>query len=305
MKWFQRKKNIKKRDEHSTYLKVENGRVVPVTGDDQEKEIEKESLHREYDETEESAPDTQASRWLKWLWLLVILGLGYGTIQLFGGLASENQETFKLQEIQRNTLKIPETETTPDTKEEPAPFSVEDKATEWREAMKDSFTKDEEPKDVTNVPPVLEDKGIDAADHKLLFEIRSLDEQGTQLLEEIRESSVLHIQGDISRGQYLLRLQAMDLQMKHYNQRVAEVKANAVNKPTYSTLLDYVSVKKESLQYLTVELHAASTSSVAPVFNGYVDIHNGLTKEADEEFVRKLKEIGYDAYIKNGVIEYQ
>ena len=38
MKWFKlkNKNNIKKRGDHSTYLKVENGRVVPVTDDEKE-----------------------------------------------------------------------------------------------------------------------------------------------------------------------------------------------------------------------------------------------------------------------------
>lgn len=315
MKWFQRKQTVKKKDEHSTYLKVENGRVVPVTGEEKsEKELEKERakepLHRVYDESEEEEPVTKGAKWLKWLWLLVILGLGYATIQVFGGLASENQETFKLQEIQRNTLEIPVSDEKTPEKTEPAKDAVtlEERTTSWKEDMKDAFTSDE-PSDkkteTSEQPPAPDADRINADDNNLLFAIRSLDEQGTELLEEIREASVKHIQGDMSRGQYLLRLQSVDLKVKRYSQQIADMTEQASVKPSYSPLLDYVIVKKESLQSLSVELRVASTGSVAPVFNGYVDVHNDLTKEADDEFVRQLKAIGYDAKIQNGVISYR
>lgn len=305
MKWFRRKKNIKKRDEKGTYLRLENGRVVPVTGD--EKNPKPDESRPEYKENPDT-PETNNPKWLKWIWLIVILGLGYGTIQLMGGLATENKENFKLQEIQRNTLQALEepgvktTEKKPSEKESDSnpdtSTSIEEKATQWKEEIKNGFTHSGDKKESeVNV--------VETNDRTLLFDIRSLDEEGTQFLEQIRDASVSYISGDISRGQYLLRLQAIDLKVKRYNQEISVITEQAKEKPSYDTLIEYIVIKKESLKSLTLELRVSSSDNVARIFNGYVDTHNDLSKESDKEFVTQLNELGYEAKIKNGVIQYQ
>lgn len=310
MNWFKRKNNIKKRDEHSTYLKVENGKVVPVTGEEpEEHKAEKERYSVETKDDSEPEEKSRSAKGMKWLWLLLIIALGYGTIQLLAGLATENKEVFKLQEIQRNTLQIPE-ETTEQTKEpisNQEDSSLAEKTTEWRKKLQKSFENDSTDKEAP-LPPtsdVQEPAGVNMEDKNLLFAIRSLDEQGTVLLEQIRDASVQFIQGDISRGQYLLKLQAVELKIKRYNEEMYTVRQQMENKKSFDHLMDYVMVKKESLVSLDTELRLASTSSIAPVFNSYVDIHNELTLEADKEFVRQLQLLGYQAEIRNGVIEYR
>ena len=314
MKWFKRKHNIKKRDEHSTYLKVENGRVVPVTGDEPaEHTPEKEPYQFEEKDVIEPEEESRGTKGMKWLWLLLIIALGYGTIQLVAGLATENKEVFKLQEIQRNTLQIPEepADKAPEKSDDPSSKEpsnpIVDKTSEWRKELQDSFTEDS-PKEETPQPPVSdvpEPVGINPHDKNLLFAIRSLDEQGTALLEQIRDASVSFIHGDISRGQYLLKLQSVELKIKRYNEEIYSVQQQIDSNQSYANLMEYVTVKKDSLSSLDTELRLASTNSIAPVFNSYVDIHNELTLEADKEFVRQLQQLGYEAEIRNGIIEYR
>ena len=311
MKWFKlkNKNNIKKRGDHSTYLKVENGRVVPVTDDEKEEKTSiQEPFHFENQESDETVVETKTARWMKWVWLLIIIGLGYGTVQLFGGLAFENRESFKLQEIKQNTVQVVKEDEKTSEKDEKLDVSdsIADKTSDWRDNMINSFTGDNtsiKEKEPTEIEVPL--KSVNHEDSSLLLSIRALDEEGTVLLEQIRDASVRHIEGDISRGQYLLRLQAVDLKLKRYSREIHSIDEQASSTPSYNTLLDYVWVKKESLQSLGTELRVSNTSHVAPVFNGYVDVHNELTIEADQEFVRQLKRIGYEAEIRNGVIEYR
>lgn len=319
MNWFKRKNNIKKRDERSTYLKVENGRVVPVTGDEPDEQPDNdERFPIETKDPTPSTDDSKSAKWMKWLWLLLILALGVGTVQLVSGLASENKEVFKLQEIQRNTLKITDddkqpvektkTDKTVEDKETDKPsISITDKTTEWRKNLLKPFSG--EPSDEETpahpVSEVPEPTGVNLADKNLLFAIRTLDEQGSALLEQVRDASVSLIRGDISRGQYHLKLKSVELKMKRYNEEVYLIQTEVDTHPSYGTLMEYVQVKKDSLKSLDTELRLASLTSVAPVFNSYVDIHNELTLESDKEFVRQLQKLGYEATIQNGVIEYR
>lgn len=310
MKWFKLKNrnNIKKRGDHSTYLKVENGRVVPVTDDEKDEKTPIQEHHFDNQESDETEVDTKTARWMKWVWLLIIIGLGYATVQLFGGLAFENRESFKLQEIKQNTVQVVKEDEKTSVKDEELDVSdsIADKTSDWRDNMINSFTGDNtsiKEKEPTEIEVPL--KAVNHEDSSLLLSIRALDEEGTVLLEQIRDASVKHIEGDISRGQYLLRLQAVDLKLKRYSREIHSIDEKATATPSYNTLLDYVWVKKESLQSLGTELRVSNTSHVAPVFNGYVDVHNELTIEADQEFVRQLKRIGYEAEIRNGVIEYR
>ncbi|WP_442638096.1 hypothetical protein [Rossellomorea marisflavi] len=316
MKWFKRKPKVKKRDEKGTYYTLDHGRVVPVTGNEK-KPLPEESRPQYKEEDEEpNLEESKSPKWVKWLWLIVILGLGYGTIQLMGGLATENKQNFQLQEIQRNTLQAledpgkaletPKTETKP-TKEVDSPSetvgstSIGEKASQWKEEIKNGFTHEKSSKTEEST----EKTAGESADRTLLFDIRALDEMGTQHLETIRDASVSYINGDISRGQYLLRIKSVELKVKRYSNEIALMNEHIQSTPSYSTLMEYVGIKRDGLESLTTEIRVTDIGNVASLFNGYVDTHNDISKEADKEFVQQLKELGYEAKIKNGIIQYQ
>lgn len=315
MKWFKRKPKVKKRDEKGTYYTLDHGRVVPVTGN--EKKPLPEEARPQYKEDEETdQEESKSPKWVKWLWLIVILGLGYGTIQLMGGLATENKQNFQLQEIQRNTLQAledpgkaletPKNDTKPTKEVESTPdkdvsATIGDKANQWKEDIKNGFTHDGSKTETSTEKNV----GENTTDRTLLFDIRALDEMGTQYLETIRDASVSYINGDISRGQYLLRIKSVELKVKRYSNEIATMNEHIQSKPSYSTLMEYVGIKRDGLESLTTEIRVTDIGNVASLFNGYVDTHNDISTEADKEFVQQLKELGYEAKIKNGIIQYQ
>lgn len=302
MKWFTKKKDVKKKDENSTYLKIEKGEVVPVVNEKKPVTPEK----KQEKDTEAPNPDTIEEKpshpYMKWLWLLFIALLSYGTFQLYGHVAEDTQETFKLQEIQRNTVQVKEnvdentSGTAVDDGSETLPkiSDVTEKAENWKAELKNSFTKNDEPKAQTG----------ESVDSNVLLQIRKVDEDGTLILQEIRNASVKYIQGDISRGQYILRLQSIDLKLNRHLNELNAVKTKVPKGHRYENLLDYVSLKEDSLQNLVGELRVIWKDGISSTFNNYVDIHNELTVEADKTFIEELKELGYTVTVKDGIIGY-
>lgn len=282
--------------------------------------------------TEEPIAKSKGASLVKLLWLIVIIGLGYGTLQIFGGLASESRQSIKLQEIKQNTVQVvediekevevvvegdvdKEVDKEVENNNELASgedIQVNDSGSylgNWKDKMKQNFTgeeiktneaAEEKPSRIETPKKVISDE-----DSSLLLAIRSLDEEGTALLEAIRDSSIEYMNGDISKGKYTLRLKSIELQMDRNTQGFHNIEEEAYSTPSYNVLLNYVWMKKESLDLIVAELRITSTDNVAIVFNDYVDIHNELTIETDKEFVHQLKQIGYEAEIINGVIEYR
>lgn len=302
MKWFAKKIDVKKKDENSTYLKIEKGEVVPVVNE--KKPVTPEKKHEKDNEAPnpDSIEEKPSHPYMKWFWLLFIALLFFGTFQMYGHVAEDTQETFKLQEVQRKTVQIKEHVdektggTTSDEESEALPkiSDVTEKAKNWKSELKNSFTKNDEPKS----------KNGESVDSNVLLQIRKVDEDGTLILQEIRNASVKHIQGDISRGQYILRLQSIDLKLNRHLNELNEVKTKVPKGHRYENLLAYVSLKEDSLQNLLGELRVIWKDGISSTFNNYVDIHNELTVEADKTFVEELKELGYTVTVKDGIIEY-
>lgn len=287
MKWFKKEDNVKKKDDKSTYITLENGKVVPVV-EEKVKKPEKEEVKRppNPDEVEEK----QMSKPMRWVWFVFVALLAYGMVQLYSQVAIETKEELNLQEIQRKTVEI-------NKKDDVAPKNGEDvveTATKWKDQLKDSFETNDTPEKATANP-----------DQSVLFEIRKADEEGTVLLQQVRDASVKYIQGDMSRGQYILRIQSIDLKMNRYHKTIEGIESKVNEGHRYNEHISYVKLKEQGLQSLLVELSVVQQEAVAVTFNNAVDFHNELTKEADELFVQELKQLGYTVKVQNGTISYQ
>lgn len=303
MKWFNQDKNVKKKDENSTYLTLENGKVVPVSSDNH-KADKKQVLVDEKPPNPDELEETTGSGKMKWVWLIFIVLMAYGTIQLYGGATKEAKKELNLQEIQRNvvekkeesfisTLKNGDSE---DSTTSSTTKNVDDlvgSAENWKEELKDSFKSDKE-----------KDSTVTSISDNKLFAIRQSDEDGTTLLQRIREDSIKYIQGEISRGQYILRLQSIDLKMNRYEQTLIQLEREIPKDHRYVEYMNYINLKKTGLEELIVELRVVPQERVSVTFNNAVDFHNELSQEGDAFFIKELKNMGYSVKISNGKIKY-
>lgn len=297
MKWFRKKELPGNRK--GTYLKYENGRVVRVL----EEEMKDVTLPFDSPAVQNEKPrivpqpvpqkEEPNWKWLRWIWLLVILGMGFATLQLFSGLASMNQKTLELQEIEWSKLELNK-EGASTTEEAPLLPSNDPSAT--HPSAKPTSPEDVPPLDAPVEPAVSE---------SLLFALRAHDESGTELLGRIRESSIEFMNGTSSRGQYMVRLKSTELKVNRHLNELIDLQSQAAPFPEYEELLEYLSVKAENLNGLTTELRLVDNVSVASTFNQYVDTHNELSAEADQEFIELLTNKGYEAEVIDGVIRYQ
>jgi len=310
MKWFKREQNVKKKDENSTYLTLENGKVVHVSSDNH-KVDKKQGLVEEKPPNPEEIEETPGSKKMRWVWLLFTVLLAYGTIHLYGTATKETKEDLNLQEIQRNvvekkdesflaTLKnSEEKESDSGSSEtskagETATTGIVESAENWKEELKGSFTSNKSESKNTS-GSVSDDK---------LFTIRQVDEDGTTILQRIREDSIKYIQGELSRGQYILRLQSTDLKMNRYDQEILKLDSEIPKDHRYLEYMDYVHLKKNGLEELIVELRVVPQERISVTFNNAVDFHNELSKEGDNFFTKELKGMGYKVTVSNGKIKY-
>lgn len=294
MKWLNKKKEFEKKDEKSTYITLENGKVVPVVkSNDKVEKKEEEVVKTPNPEDVEEKP---TSRSTKWIWLAFMILLAYGTVQLYSQVTIESKEELQLQEIKRNTVEIkkePLEKTAEKPTNEPSDTLAE-KAKDWKDELRGSFETEKDTKPEKQI-----------VDQGVLFDIRQADEDGTEILQIIRDTSVKHIQGDMSRGQYILRLQSIELKMNRYEREVSAIDSKLSKGHRYHDHLDYVQLKADGLSSLITELRIVQSTGIADTFNDAVDFHNELTKEADALFVEELKQMGYTVKVQNGTIHYE
>lgn len=290
MKWLNKKKEFEKKNEKSTYITLENGKVVPVVKSTEKADKKEEEIVKtpNPDEVEEKS----TSRSTKWIWLLFMILLAYGTVQLYSQVTIESKEELQLQEIKRNTVEVKEEPVENPVKE--TSDTLSEKAKNWKDELRDSFEVEKE---------AAPEKQI--VDQGVLFDIRQADEEGTEILQIIRDNSVKHIQGEMSRGQYILRLQSVELKVNRYEREVKAIEDKVSKGHRYRDHLDYVKLKTDGLNSLLTELRIVQSTGIADTFNDAVDFHNELTKEADALFINELKQMGYTVKVQNGTIHYE
>lgn len=291
--WLKSDKHVKKKNNKNPYLTVENGKVVPVV---EGKEENKEPNEEKNKEVRPPNPDeveaTPQSKFKMWILLIVAVLLAFYTFKLYSDIAVETKEELVLQEIQRNTVEVKK------DKAEDLPTTNEDiieKANNWKDDLKSSF----------QTEPKASDEPIQPVDESILFDIRSEDEEGTVLLQQIRDMSVKHINGELSRGQYILHLQSIDLKMNRYHGRIESLDAKITSSHAYQEYIDYVTLKEEGIQSLLIELRVSQADGIAVTFNNAVDFHNELSVESDKLFTSELKKLGYTVTVENGTIKYK
>ena len=301
--WLMRDKNVKKKDNKYPYVKIENGEVVYVF---EKEEHEKTHVEEEHPPDPDEVLSSPSPKWFRVVLVILLIAMIPLTYKMYREVAIQSKEEIVLQEIysskatptpvEKKPVKRTNESDTVDEKESSTTDKIIETANNWKDDLKGSFTSN----DKKNPQSGLISK---PQNDEMLMQIRLEDENATVFLQQVRDISILYIQGETSRGQYLLRLQSMELKLNRYGARLHALKdSDSVKHQDY---IEYVLLKKNAVSELINELQSAPTSDVAQIFNSAVDFHNELSAESDELFIEKLKQMGYKTSIKEGTISYQ
>ncbi len=306
--WLMRDKNVKKKDNKYPYVKIENGEVVYVFENEEPEKVSQ--VEEEHPPDPDEVPSSPSPKWFRIVLVLLLIAMIPLTYKMYREVAIQSKEEIVLQEIyaskatpssvEKDSDKKPDEANTVDEKSSDEESSTADKiiqaANDWKDDLKGSFTSGDKGKPQSGLTSKPQND-------EMLMKIRLEDENATIFLQQVRDISILYIQGETSRGQYLLRLQSMELKLNRYGERVQVLKnSDSVKHQDY---IEYILLKKNAVSELINELQSAPTSDVAQIFNNAVDFHNELSAESDELFIEKLKQMGYKTSIKEGTISYQ